>query len=58
MSNDKRVGINNIVAKINDITKSNAKFAQESADSSTRASKIVNEIVNELSFFKFKSSDN
>ena len=60
MSNDKRSGINNInniVDKINDITKSNAKFAQESAESSTRASKIVNDIVDELSFFKFRGGD-
>ena len=58
MSNDKKAGIgniNNIVAKINDITVSNAKFANESADSSVKASKIVNEIVEELSFFRFKS---
>ena len=60
MSNDKKSGIdniNNIVAKINDITMSNAKFANESAESSVKASKIVNEIVDELSFFKFKSSN-
>ena len=60
MSNDKKSGINNInniVAKINDITMSNAKFANESAESSIKASKIVNEIVDELSFFKFKSSN-
>ncbi|WP_239662068.1 methyl-accepting chemotaxis protein [Brachyspira hyodysenteriae] len=60
MSNEKKSGIdniNNIVAKINDITISNAKFANESAESSVKASKIVNEIVDELSFFKFKSSN-
>lgn len=59
MSNDKRTGINNIntiVSKINEITKSNTKFANESAESSMKASKIVNEIAEELSFFKFKSS--
>ncbi|WP_300368056.1 methyl-accepting chemotaxis protein [Brachyspira sp.] len=61
MSNDKKSGIdniNNIVEKINDITSSNAKFANESANSSVKASKIVNEIVEELSFFSFKSSNN
>ena len=60
MSNDKKSGIGNItniVAKINEITTDNARFARESADSSLKASKIVNEIVNELSFFKFKSSN-
>lgn len=60
MSNDKKSGINNInniVSKINDITKSNTKFANESAESSVKASKIVNEIVEELSFFKFKSKE-
>ena len=39
------------------ITMSNAKFANGSAESSIKASKIVNEIVDELSFFKFKSSN-
>lgn len=60
MSVDKKSGIdniNNIVAKINDITISNAKFANDSAESSVKASKIVNEIVDELSFFKFKSGN-
>ncbi|WP_297297281.1 methyl-accepting chemotaxis protein [uncultured Brachyspira sp.] len=60
MSNDKKSGINNInniVAKINDITKSNTKFANESAESSVKASKIVNDIVEELSFFKFKAKE-
>ena len=59
MSNDKKSGIDNInkiVAKINEITNSNTKFANESAESSVKASQIVNKIVEELSFFKFKSN--